>query len=226
VQCDVRDHAAVAALVAQVAAEHGRLDILVCVAGVGIEDGSVDGLSEDTLEGLVSVNLKGPIRFARACIPRMRANAPAAGGSIVNVSSQLALAARPGMPAYIVATLLRREAHRPYMYRYRCLGATDWNSPTAASTRHCAPLRPPEGRLSRCMVPLALTHTVRVCVCVCVDDRARVTAGHERWCERLQPRAGNRSRDGERPCQQRVPWGDRHSDGSFEGWLDGNSGSG
>ena len=103
-QCDVRDPAAVTALVDDVAAQsRDRLDLLVCVAGVGIEDSSVEGLSEDALEALLSVNLKGPIRFARACIPKMRANKPRGGGAIVNVSSQLATAARPGMPAYIAS---------------------------------------------------------------------------------------------------------------------------
>ena len=97
-QCDVRDSAAVRALVAKVAAEHGGVDCLVYVAGVGVETGGVGSLLDDTMKLTVDVNLQGCIRFARECVPLMKA---AGGGAIVNIASQLAIAARPGMPAYI-----------------------------------------------------------------------------------------------------------------------------
>jgi meso-butanediol dehydrogenase/(S,S)-butanediol dehydrogenase/diacetyl reductase len=97
-RCDVRDSAAVSALVAKVAAEHGGVDLLAYVAGVGVETGGVDSLLEDSMELTVDVNLVGCIRFARACVPLMKA---AGGGAIVNIASQLAISARPNMPTYI-----------------------------------------------------------------------------------------------------------------------------
>ncbi len=97
-QCDVRDSAAVRALVAKTVAECGGVDFLVYVAGVGVETGGVDSLLEDSMELTVDVNLQGCIRFARECVPLMKA---AGGGAVVNVASQLAIAARPNMPTYI-----------------------------------------------------------------------------------------------------------------------------
>ena len=94
----MRDSAAVSALVAKVAAEHGGVDLLAYVAGVGVETGGVDSLLEDSMELTVDVNLVGCIRFARACVPLMKA---AGGGAIVNIASQLAISARPNMPTYI-----------------------------------------------------------------------------------------------------------------------------
>ena len=69
------------------------------MAGVGIEEGgTIDATSEHALDFTLDVNLKGPMRFARACVPLMRAQG---GGSIVNIASQLAISARHGMPVYI-----------------------------------------------------------------------------------------------------------------------------
>jgi NAD(P)-dependent dehydrogenase (short-subunit alcohol dehydrogenase family) len=96
--CDVTDTAAVRALVAGVAAQNGgAVDLLVCVAGVGVETGGVDTLTEEHMDFVVDVNLKGVMRFNRACVPLMKA---AGRGAIVNISSQLAISARPGMPVY------------------------------------------------------------------------------------------------------------------------------
>jgi meso-butanediol dehydrogenase/(S,S)-butanediol dehydrogenase/diacetyl reductase len=97
-RCDVRDSAAVRALVAKTVAECGGIDFLVYVAGVGVETGGVHSLLEDSMELTVDVNLQGCIRFARECVPLMKA---AGSGAIVNIASQLAISARPNMPTYI-----------------------------------------------------------------------------------------------------------------------------
>ena len=97
-QCDVRDSGAVSALVEKVVAQHGQIDYLVYVAGVGVETGGVDSLLERSMELTVDVNLQGCIRFARECVKVMKVSG---GGAIVNIASQLAISARPNMPAYI-----------------------------------------------------------------------------------------------------------------------------
>lgn len=97
-QCDARDSSAVNALVAHVATQHGGVDLLAYVAGVGVETGGVDTLLDESMELTVDVNLQGCIRFARACVPQMKARG---GGAIVNISSQLGVSARPNMPTYI-----------------------------------------------------------------------------------------------------------------------------
>ena len=72
--CEGTDTAAVRALVAGVAAQNGgAVDLLVCVAGVGVETGGVDTLTEEHMDFVVDVNLKGVMRFNRACVPLMKA---------------------------------------------------------------------------------------------------------------------------------------------------------
>lgn len=126
VRCDVTDSAAVDAAVEQTVIRHGRLDMLVCVAGIG-RGGEVDTLSDEDMDAVIDVNLKGVLRFNRAAVRAMRAN-PGTGGAIVNIASQLALLARPGMPTYIatkggVTALTRAVAidHAKHGVRCNCV---------------------------------------------------------------------------------------------------------
>jgi NAD(P)-dependent dehydrogenase (short-subunit alcohol dehydrogenase family) len=63
----------------------GRIDALLNIAGVMDDSGSVDTVSDATLDMCLSVNLTAPIRMMRAVIPIMRAQQ---NGSIVNVASK------------------------------------------------------------------------------------------------------------------------------------------
>lgn len=128
VPCDVTDSTAVDKVVEQTVAEHGRLDMLVCVAGIG-RGGEVDTLSDEDMDAVIDVNLKGVLRFNRAAVRAMRASPSGdSGGAIVNIASQLALLARPGMPTYIatkggVAALTRAVAidHAKHGVRCNCV---------------------------------------------------------------------------------------------------------
>ncbi|WP_127501595.1 SDR family NAD(P)-dependent oxidoreductase [Actinoplanes solisilvae] len=82
VPTDVRDPAAIEALVSRAVALTGRLDGLVNNAGVG---GVASVLADDdAIEGMIQVNLLAPIRLMRAVVPVMRAQN---SGAIVNVGS-------------------------------------------------------------------------------------------------------------------------------------------
>lgn len=88
---DVRDEASVAAAVARVLAEAGRIDALVCNAGVGIF-GSVEEVSAARAREQFDTNVFGTLHPVRAVLPAMRAQR---GGRIVLVGS---LAARAPIP--------------------------------------------------------------------------------------------------------------------------------
>jgi NAD(P)-dependent dehydrogenase (short-subunit alcohol dehydrogenase family) len=74
----------------------GGLDVVVVVAGVGIE-GSLEEIEPDRFDRAVAVNLRGSYLTARLAIPRLRA---AGGGSLVFVSSNAGLVARAFDPVY------------------------------------------------------------------------------------------------------------------------------
>ena len=93
---DVRDPAAVAALVSSVMDAGGRIDVLANVAGV-MQSARVADLTDDDLEAVLATNLKGPFRMARAVLPHMVA---AGSGSIVSVASAAVHVAAPGLLAY------------------------------------------------------------------------------------------------------------------------------
>ncbi|MFJ3492106.1 SDR family NAD(P)-dependent oxidoreductase [Streptomyces sp. NPDC086091] len=92
VRADVSDDASVRALVAEVTADTGRLDVLVNNAGTTSETppDDLDGIDLDAWDRVFAVNVRGLVQVTRACAPALRE----AGGSVVNVASIVGL--RPG----------------------------------------------------------------------------------------------------------------------------------
>ena len=80
---DVRDTAALRAMVAKVVADFGTVDILVNAAGVFLPTpaGAAD---EAVVDQMLGVNLKGTFMMVDAVTPTMKASG---GGAIVNVAS-------------------------------------------------------------------------------------------------------------------------------------------
>ncbi|WP_421849724.1 SDR family oxidoreductase [Novosphingobium sp.] len=96
---DVTSEAAWAALIAAVAARHGRLDVLVNNAGI-VEFGDPETLTEAAYRKIMGVSLDGVVFGTKHAIPAMAANG---GGSIVNMASIAAIQGEPTFPAYCAA---------------------------------------------------------------------------------------------------------------------------
>ncbi|MDB5469046.1 MAG: oxidoreductase [Caulobacter sp.] len=81
---DVTDSAAVASVVAQVVARHGRVDILVNNAGIALSEIDAEAMEDDRWRKVIDVNLNGTFWCAREFGKQMLAQG---AGSIVNVGS-------------------------------------------------------------------------------------------------------------------------------------------
>ncbi len=91
VALDVTDGSSVTAAVAGALAAHGRIDVLVNNAGVGLR-GAIEDTSPELARSLFETNVFGPLRLLRAVLPAMRSQGQ---GVVVNVSS---LAGRVSAP--------------------------------------------------------------------------------------------------------------------------------
>jgi 3-oxoacyl-[acyl-carrier protein] reductase len=80
---DVRDSKAVEAMVSDVVARYGRVDLLFNNAGIDIA-GTLEVTLEE-LQSLVQTNLVGPFTFLKAVVPIMRAQG---FGTIINLASR------------------------------------------------------------------------------------------------------------------------------------------
>ncbi|MFL5678723.1 MAG: SDR family NAD(P)-dependent oxidoreductase, partial [Chloroflexota bacterium] len=93
---DVTSEASVSELLARIATDHGRLDILFTSAGV-LVSGSVVETSLEEWQRTLAVNLTGTFLCAKYAVPLMVAGG---GGSIVLMSSTSGLVAEQATAAY------------------------------------------------------------------------------------------------------------------------------
>jgi NAD(P)-dependent dehydrogenase (short-subunit alcohol dehydrogenase family) len=94
---DVRDAAAVQALVDDTVATHGRLDLMVNNAGIGV-GGDVLELTVAHWDRIIDVNLRGVVHGVQAAYPVM---ARQRSGHIVNIGSVAGLTPPPFMGPYV-----------------------------------------------------------------------------------------------------------------------------
>lgn len=100
-EVDVADHGAVAAAVAAIAAEHGRLDGAFNNAGIGGPTAKVLDIDPVEWARVLAVNLTGVFNCVQAEIAQMVTQD--AGGSIVNTASIGGVVALPRAAAYTAA---------------------------------------------------------------------------------------------------------------------------
>ncbi|GFE51882.1 short chain dehydrogenase [Roseobacter cerasinus] len=99
-QCDVAEDGAAEALVAQIVADHGRLDAAFNNAGITVPVAPLAQSDPAVWRQAIDVNLTGVYYCLRAQIRAMRETG---GGAIVNNSSLAGVTAVPGQPAYVAS---------------------------------------------------------------------------------------------------------------------------
>ncbi len=93
---DVTDEPGWAVVVDETVAAHGRLDILVNSAGIGVM-GNVETATLEDFRRMYAVNVEGTFLGCRAAIGAMK---PGGGGSIINLSSVAGLIGVPDLAGY------------------------------------------------------------------------------------------------------------------------------
>ena len=96
VATDVTDKAAVAAMVARVASELGRLDILVNNAGINIRK-PPHMLELEEWSSVIDTNLTSAFLCSKAVYPAMK---KAGGGKVINIGSMMSIFGASFTPAY------------------------------------------------------------------------------------------------------------------------------
>lgn len=79
----------------------GGLDILANVAGIVGPRATLTDLTEEDFERVTAVNVGGPFRMMKYCVPLMIA---AGGGSVINMASVNSFAVSPGAPVSYAAS--------------------------------------------------------------------------------------------------------------------------
>ena len=101
VHCDVTDRGSVEAAVAETVARYGKLDVLHNNAGGSTTaDGPVTEAPEEEFWRVIKLDLYGTFLCSKIAIPEI---IKAGGGSVINMSSNVALMALPGRDCYTAA---------------------------------------------------------------------------------------------------------------------------
>ena len=95
-RCDVADHDAIDALVAQIQQEHGRLDVVVNNAGIA-RDQLILRMKPEDFDAVIATNLRGAWSVCRAAIKPMLKQR---WGRIINLSSVVAQMGNAGQSNY------------------------------------------------------------------------------------------------------------------------------
>jgi meso-butanediol dehydrogenase / (S,S)-butanediol dehydrogenase / diacetyl reductase len=96
VECDVTRARDAERAVREAAKQFGKLNVLVNNAGT-LSVSTVDNISEEEWDRVMTVNVKGPFLMSRAALKEFR---KAGGGAIVNIGSVLGLVAMQNRAAY------------------------------------------------------------------------------------------------------------------------------
>lgn len=145
ISCDITEGSAVSEAFAAVAADHGRLDVLINNAGGFWTQLSVEETSEDEWDKVVDLNMKAVFLCAREAIPLLRSSR---SGRIITLSS---LAGQTTMyrssPPYAAAKAGVLSLSRVLAYELATEGITsNVIAPSAVLTERIFSVRGPEER--------------------------------------------------------------------------------
>lgn len=93
---DVADVSCIEKVISAIVARHGKIDVLVNVAGINKREGMLD-VTEATYDRIMDVNLKSVFFVTKAVVPHMIKEG---GGSIINIGSHNASAMLGGCSVY------------------------------------------------------------------------------------------------------------------------------
>ncbi|MBN70142.1 SDR family NAD(P)-dependent oxidoreductase [Gimesia chilikensis] len=99
VTCDVRQESDVQALIEQAVNQHGRIDVLVNNAGIGMVK-QIHLVTEEEWDACIDTNLKGTFLGCKHAIKHMLTTG---GGAIVNTASNAGLLPRAHDPVYSIS---------------------------------------------------------------------------------------------------------------------------
>jgi NAD(P)-dependent dehydrogenase (short-subunit alcohol dehydrogenase family) len=98
--CDVASRNALERLVAQVLAHHGRIDILVCNAGIQPAHGALHERTDEDWDATMTVNLRSVLWLTGLVIPQMAARR---AGSVILMASIAALRGNKSIGLYALS---------------------------------------------------------------------------------------------------------------------------
>jgi NAD(P)-dependent dehydrogenase (short-subunit alcohol dehydrogenase family) len=135
IAADVTDKAQVAAMVAQVVEQYGRLDILVNNAGMNIRKSLIE-IEEEDWDQVITTNLKGIFLVGQAAAHQMIRQQ---SGRIINISSILGTIALPNQTSYAASkgginqlTKIWALELAPYHITVNAIGPSYINTPMTA----------------------------------------------------------------------------------------------
>src|SRR5262245_13608580 len=100
-RCDVTDRSSVESAIAETVARYGKLDVLHNNAGGStLQDGPVTEAPEEEFWRVIKLDLYGTFLCSKIAIPEI---IKAGGGSVINMTSNVALMALPGRDCYTAA---------------------------------------------------------------------------------------------------------------------------
>jgi NAD(P)-dependent dehydrogenase (short-subunit alcohol dehydrogenase family) len=139
IACDVSDDEAQRRMLDETLARFGKLDLLVCNAGITGRPGGIESLDLDDYDRVMQVNLRSMVVLARMALPLMARDG---GGSVVLVSSIAGIRGNSAISSYAlakagVAQLARNVAVEWGPRNIRCNAI----SPGLIATELSAPLR-------------------------------------------------------------------------------------
>lgn len=184
-EADVRDGAAVRAIVAEGVAEFGRLDIVSANAGIASFAENAWTLEDDTWEEMLAVNLTGVWKTVKAAAPAMIAAGN--GGSIILTSSTAGIKGMAGIAHYDAAKhgvvgLMRTLAIElaPHSIRVNTVHPTGVNTPMVVNDYMATFLETPDmaGNMQN-LLPVELVEPVDISNAVLwlASDEARYVTG-------------------------------------------------
>ena len=180
-QLDVTNIPAIGPTISQIRHDLGEVDILVCCAGINIDEPAVD-VTEAHWDAIFATNIKGLFFCNQAVV--IQSMIPRKTGAIVNIASQYGLVAGPKWVAYCaskaaVVNLIRAEAWEWAPYNIRVNAVAPTFVPTPMNKEMLSDPKIRNYALDNILLHrLATVSDMAAAVCFLASDEASMITGH------------------------------------------------